>query len=134
MGMPPPANSNDADAVLAQVLCAEHNRFDVVESSEWTFNFPMLDADIASAFGQTIDIFATPNGNPPAGITTAYNTLTVPGLPNSNMILWGLIIRISVESEGRLIRGNYYVPPGGSTFLPFSPDVYDSQDAAAAFR
>src|SRR5271163_4604380 len=96
MGMPCPSNPNEADAVCSSQLCSQENRFDVVESAEWTIQWPMLDANIANAFGPTIDVFATPNGLPPAGVQGAYNTLSVPAMPNSNMVLWGLIVRISV--------------------------------------
>jgi hypothetical protein len=131
MGMPCPSDPNAADQACTAFMCNEDNRFDVVESSEWMFDFPMLDPDIANAFGPTIDVFATPNGNPPKGITGAYNTLSVPGMPNSNMVIWGLIVRFSVEAEGRLIRGNYVIPGAGQTQPQASPDVFDTQDVTA---
>lgn len=131
MGMPCPGNANDADACLAAMMCSDDNRFDVVESSEWQLDWPMLDQDVANILGPTIDVFATPNGNPPQGVTGAYNTLSVPGLPNSNMVIWGLVIRFSVEAEGRLIRGNYVMPAPGQTQPYPSPDVFDAQDVTA---
>lgn len=131
MGMPCPSEPASQDECTAMMMCNDSNRFDVVESSEWTLDFPMLDADINKSFGPIIDVFSTPNGQPPQGITGAYNTLSVPGLPNSNMVIWGLIIRISVEAEGRLIRGNYVIPAVGQTQPQASPDVFDVQDTTA---
>src|SRR5579885_637509 len=131
MGQPPPSDVMAADGCVADQICNEENRFDVVESAEWTIDWPMLDADINNAFGPIIDVFSTPNGNPPKGITGAYNTLSVPGMPNSNMVLWGLIVRFSVEAEGRLIRGNYVIPAAGQTQPVASPDAFTVHDVTA---
>jgi len=131
MGQPPPRDHHAAEEALAALIYGEHSRFDLVESSEWTLQFPMLDANVGQVFGPSIDVFSTPNGQPPPGVLGAFNTLSVPGMPNSNMLVWGLMVRISVEAEGRLIRANLQIPIAGQANPSASPDVFDTVDIAA---
>jgi len=126
-GMPPSFFGSDAASALAMILAAPTTRGIIVESAAWTVDIPLLDADIANTFGKRINVFGTPDGVPPPGVTDATNTLAVPGMPAADMILLGIRVRTLVEPESRLIRGNAF-DPTGATVLPGSPDVWSLND------
>jgi hypothetical protein len=128
MGMPPPTTPSAADQLLAKLVCDPSAKVDVVEVAEWIFDFPQTDATINSTWGPRINVFGTPDGDPPPGISDAFNTLPVPGMPSSDYIIKGLLVAVYVEPEGRLIKGNFWVTPPSGAVNPPSPDVLTLND------
>jgi hypothetical protein len=126
-GMPPSFFGDSAAKALNAILAAPTSRGVIVESASWTVVVPVTDAQVAATFGNVLNIFGTPNGQPPAGVASAQNTLLTPGIPSADMILLGIRPRFLVEPESRLIRGNVYDPTDLTTALG-SPDVYSEND------
>lgn len=128
-GMPPSFFGPDAAAMLSKILTGPTSRGVIVETASWTVDLPMSDANIAVTFGKAINVFGTPDGKPPPGVADASNTLQVPGMPNADMVLLGINVRVLVEPEARTIDGNASgLPlPGNTTPLP-SPDTWTQKD------
>jgi hypothetical protein len=129
MGAPPPPDATQADQMLARLVCDPSAKVDVVEVAEWILDFPQLDNTIVNTWGPRINVFGTPDSQPPPGITDANNTLPVPGMPSSDYVVTGLLVACYVEPEARLIRGNAW-NPAGSIVQPASPDVFTANDLA----
>lgn len=128
-GMPPSFFGPDAATALAKILAAPTTRGIIVETASWTVDLPLTDQQVAATFGKSINIFGTTDGQPPQGVADASNTLAVPGMPASDMILLGINVRVLVEPESRLIRGNAINPTGQGATPPGSPDVNSLNDA-----
>ncbi len=130
MGLPPDQFGCADDMALVRALCSPSAKLVVVEVARWTIDLPVADANIATTFGDSIDVWSTPNAKPPNGVAFASNTLDVPGQVPSDMILRGLSVRILVEPEMRTIDGNGYTPPAGPgpIVFPGSPDVWTTLD------
>lgn len=128
-GMPPSFFGADVARALTQILTGPTTRGIVVETASWTVDLPLSDVNVAKTFGKSINVFGTPDGTPPAGVADASNTLQVPGMPNADMVLLGINVRVLVEPEARTIDGNASGLPlsGNTTPLP-SPDVWSQKD------
>lgn len=127
LGLPPDAYGDNADLAIAD-QCSPQARIVVAEVARWRTDLPVLDTVIPGTYGDRLSPWNTPDGDPPPGVTTATNTLSTPGLFATDMILRGLSVRILVEPEARLIRGNFYNPGGTPANLPGSPDVFTQND------
>lgn len=132
MGMPPDQmGCATLDAALVQELCSPAAKLTIVEVADWTVDLPISDKDIGTTFADTIDVWGTANGKPPSGVAYASNTLATPGLVPSDMIIRGLSIRVLVEPETRLIKGNQVVVGAASPApIPASFDVFDQNSTA----
>jgi len=126
LGMPPEQYGDNADMCLAD-QCDPRARVVIAEVARWRIDTPLADTTIGGPLGDRINVWGTPDGQPPQGITTATNTLATPGIFASDMIIRGLSVRVLVEPEGRLITGMYYVP-GSSAALPGMADVWTQND------
>jgi hypothetical protein len=130
MGMPPDQlGCSSDDEALVRELCSPAAKLTIVESADWTIDLPISDTDIATTFGNTVDVWSTSNGKPPGGVAFASNTLATPGLIPSDMVIRGIRIRLLVEPETRVIKGNL-VTVGDATPapIPASFDVFDQND------
>lgn len=126
MGQPCPDDANAAADMIADE-CNTNAKIVVVEEAGWTMILPLNDADVKATLGNTINLWGTTDGQPPPGVASAWNTLSTPGMPNSNMVLRGIQMGCRVEPEGRTIKGNFF-NPGSSPSLPMSPDVFTLND------
>jgi hypothetical protein len=126
LGLPPDAYGENCDMVLAD-QCSPQSRVVIAEVARWRVDFPILDEQIAKTFGNNINVWGTPDGQAPSGVTTATNTLATPGIFAADMILRGFSIRVLVEPEARLIRANFF-NPGASSNIPGSPDCFTQLD------
>src|SRR5581483_9737205 len=138
MGLPPEAINSDIDAALAMEIanaCAPINaRENVQEVARWEIQTPVADAAIAATFNNVMNVWGTPNAQPPNGVAAAQNTNGTPGQLSGNNILFGWRIRLLTEPETRRIAGNCYTPPEGSLVLPASVDVATLNDIARALN
>jgi hypothetical protein len=126
LGYDPGHYSDGGERCLA-AQCSPQSRIVVAEVARWRVDSPVLDATIGSTFGNRIDVWGTKDGQPPAGVSTATNTLATPGLFATDMIIRGISIRILVEPESRLIGGMLYTP-GTIAALPGFPDQWTQND------
>jgi hypothetical protein len=132
-GLPPEAINPDIDlAFMSECVAPPSAIHPVIETARWELRLPMKDVDIQAALGNTINVWGTPNGQPPTGVAAATNTLGTPGQLPGPHIIFGWRIRFLTEAETRRIPGNQYTPPLGSVFLPGSPDVYTQNDLLRA--
>jgi len=128
LGMSPDQYGSNVDQCLAD-QCDPRARIEIAEVARWRIDSPVADTTIGGPLGNRISPWQTADGNPPAGITTATNTLATPGIFACDMILRGISIRILVEPEARLIGGMFFNPSGTSE-LPGFPDVWTLNDIA----
>jgi hypothetical protein len=126
LGMNPDCYGSNADMALAD-QCSPQSRIVIAEVARWRTDLPVLDASIPGPYGDRINVWGTPDGQPPQGVTTATNTLATPGLFATDMVIRGISVRILVEPEARLIRGNFFNPDGLAN-IPGSPDVFTQND------
>lgn len=126
LGQPPDAWGGNAAMCLAD-QCDPRARIEIAEVARWRVDSPVADTTIGAALGNRISPWQTADGNPPAGITTATNTLATPGVFACDMILRGISVRVLVEPEARLIQGMWY-PPAASSAVPGLPDVWTQND------
>lgn len=125
LGMPPECFGDGASA-LAQ-FCSPEARVPVAEVARWVVNLPISDDDIKATFGNRINVWGTPDGQAPRGVTDSSNTLGTPGMFADDMVLIGLRVRVLVEPEARLIKGALF-NPGSSSSLPGIPDDWTWND------
>jgi hypothetical protein len=130
LGQPPANYGSNCDQMLAD-QCAFDAPAEIAEVVQWRIDLPVKDADIPTTFGDRINVWSTPDSQPPSGVTAATNTLATPGLFACNMILRGFRVRIGVEPENRTILGNF-IELAGLNSLPGSPDVYSINDLVRA--
>jgi hypothetical protein len=128
LGMPPDVFGSNVDAALGE-MCSPSAKVVIVEDARWRVDVSVADTSIPGTFGDRINVWGTSDGQPPQGVTTATNTLAVPGMPAADMIIRGISIRVLVCPEARLIRGNYFTP-GAVDSIPGSPDVFTANDVA----
>jgi hypothetical protein len=126
LGMPPECYGSNADLALAD-QCSPQSRVVIAEVARWRTDLPVLDTSIPGPYGDRINVWGTPDGQPPQGVTTATNTLATPGIFAGPMIIRGISVRCLVEPEARLIRG-WFFNPDGQANIPGLPDVATQND------
>ena len=124
LGMPPEAYGSNCDTFLAS-QCAPQGRIEIAEAAQWLVDLPVADATMSTTFGDRINIWTTPDNQPPAGVTNSSNTLATPGIFASDMIIRGIRVRLLVEPEARTILGNFVSVANN---LPVSPDSWTIND------
>ena len=126
LGQPPGAYGTQCDQFLAMQLSTAAP-ITIAEVAQWRTDIPVADTAIATTYGDRINVWNTPDNQPPAGVTQSSNTLATPNIFASDMIVRGLRIRVLVEPEARTIMGNFVevTEPGN---LPGSPDVFTVND------
>jgi hypothetical protein len=127
LGQPPAAfGAGGCDEMLAS-QCSTSAPITIAEVAQWRVDVPVADTAIGTTFGDRLNVWGTADNAPPAGVTSASNTLATPQLFACDMILRGLRIRVLVEPEARTIMGNFVdiTEPGN---LPGSPDVWTIHD------
>lgn len=124
LGQPPDAYGANCDTYLA-TQCSPQGRIEIVEVAQWRTDLPVADAAIASTYGERLNIWTTPDNQPPPGVTSSSNTLATPAIFASDMIIRGIRVRLLVEPEGRTIMGNF---ADIANNLPGSPDVWTIHD------
>lgn len=126
LGQPPDSFGSDAANFLAD-QCSPTAKITIVEVARGRVDLGVPDSAIATTFGNRFDVFGQRDGNPPPGFTTFTNTLAVPGLVSSDMLLRGWSIRVLVEPEARTIPINFLLP-GSAASIPGSPDAWTQND------
>jgi len=124
LGQPPESYGGQCDTFLAS-QCAPQGRIEIAEVAQWRVDLPVADATIPTTFGDRINIWTTPDNQPPPGVTNSSNTLATPGIFASDMIIRGVRVRLLVEPEARTILGNFITE---SNNLPVSPDAWTIND------
>jgi hypothetical protein len=127
LGQPPSAfGTGGCDTFLAD-QCSTSAPITIAEVAQWRVDLPVADAAIGTTFGDRLNVWGTADNTPPAGVTSASNTLATPQLFACDMVLRGIRIRVLVEPEARTIMGNFVdiTEPGN---LPGSPDVWTIND------
>lgn len=128
LGYPPETFGGNCSAALAQ-QCGPQGRIEIVESASWRTDLPVSDDAIKSTYNDRLNIWLTPDNQPPAGVTSSSNTLATTGLFACDMVVRGFRVRLLVEPEGRTIMGNFVDIADN---LPGSPDVWTMNDLNAA--
>lgn len=126
LGNPPDAFGSSCDQMLAD-QCSTTSPITIAEVAQWRVDIPVADSAIGTTFGDRLNVWGTPDNTPPAGVTSASNTLATPQLFASDMVLRGIRIRVLVEPEARTIMGNF-VDVTSPANLPGSPDVWTVND------
>lgn len=124
LGQPPDAYGSNCDAMLAS-QCAPQGRIEIAEVAQWRTDLPIADSAIPTTYGDRLNIWTTPDNQPPAGVTNSSNTLASPAIFASDMIIRGIRVRILVEPEARTVMGNFVDVAAN---LPGSPDVWTIND------
>lgn len=126
LGQPPDSFGGQCDQMLAD-QCSTRAPITIAEVAQWRVDLPVADSAIATTFSDRINVWATQDSQPPAGVTNASNTLATPQMFAADMVLRGIRVRVLVEPEARTIMGNFVEltdPPN----LPGSPDVFTVND------
>lgn len=124
LGQPPESYGSQCDTFLAS-QCAPQGRIEIAEAAQWRVDLPVSDSTIPTTFGDRINIWTTPDNQPPPGVTNSSNTLATPGIFASDMIIRGVRVRLLVEPEARTILGNFVSIAGN---LPVSADAWTIND------
>jgi hypothetical protein len=124
LGQPPDAFGSNCDTMLAS-QCAPQGRIEIAEVAQWRTDLPVADTSIPTTYGDRLNIWTTPDNQPPQGVTSSSNTLAVPAQFASDMIIRGIRVRILVEPEARTVMGNFVDVAAN---LPGSPDVWTIND------
>lgn len=124
LGQPPEAYGSNCDTALAS-QCAPQGRIEIAEVANWRVDLPVADDSIPTTFGDRLNVWTTPDNQPPNGVTSSTNTLATPGIFASDMIIRGIRVRILVEPEARTIMGNFVDIANN---LPGSPDAWTIND------
>jgi hypothetical protein len=124
LGQPPDAFGGNCDTMLAS-QCAPQGRIEIAEVAQWRVDLPVADTSIPTTFGNRIDVWGTPDNQPPAGVTNSSNTLASPTMFAADMIIRGIRVRLLVEPEARTVMGNFVDIANN---LPGSPDAWTIND------
>jgi len=124
LGQPPESYGSNCDTFLAS-QCAPQGRIEIAEVAQWRTDLPVADAAIGTTYSTRLNIWTTPDNQPPPGVTSSSNTLATPAIFASDMVIRGIRVRILVEPEARTIMGNFVDIADN---LPGSPDVWTIHD------
>lgn len=111
---------------LQQCLGSKFDSIQVIEYVTWTIDLPVADADVASTFGDTINLFG--NNTSVAGVASVDSSFVVNGILQTDMFLCGFGVHVFSEPERWCQIGNGISPLSGG-LIPPSPDVYSLNDA-----
>jgi hypothetical protein len=110
---------------LQQCLGSKFDAIQVIEYVTWTIDLPVADADVASTFGDTINLFGNTSSVP--GVASVDSSFVVNGILQTDMFLCGYGVHVFAEPERWAQIGNGISPNAGGAIVP-SPDAITQND------
>jgi len=101
----------------------------IIDNVSWDFGGPLTDQQVASTFGDRIDVLNSNPQSPPPGVTQVDTTFAQPGEFQRWMLVCGIQVRVDFEPVVFTVFGNGLTTPTTAQQMPVSPDDFTSTDS-----